>query len=398
MSSLKRDSNYSTDSTDSTESVEINWTEYIINNRYIILNKIGKGSYCTVWTTYDINLKKIFALKIYNEDDMEDAENEIKVLDIIKSFNLENVILYNNSFNYELGDDVYIMQVINLCGYSLNFILKLFKDDFLINSDLYNKYVNFIYDSYIKVHNLLHNLHEHGYAHTDIKPENILIDIPVLENKLYLDKILNIHSNLEKKGKNKNLIKLLHNECKTIVDSNKIDENDIKMYLKEFNYSIKVSDFGTSLKMGDETIYKKHTQYYKSPKILLKFPLDNTYDYWSLSCTLYELLICDILFNPYDSDLEDKYGENDDRNLMYLIISNLGIPDKKILNESSVSDIYFNSLYNGPRGYLELKYIDFIGNLINKSNLITLESVRLKYIELVNIITNYLSYSYLFNY
>ncbi len=398
MSSLKRDSNYSTDSTDSTESVEINWTEYIINNRYIILNKIGKGSYCTVWTTYDINSKKIFALKIYNEDDMEDAENEIKVLDIIKSFNLENVILYNNSFNYELGDDVYIMQVINLCGYSLNFILKLFKDDFLINSDLYNKYVNFIYDSYIKVHNLLHNLHEHGYAHTDIKPENILIDIPVLENKLYLDKILNIHSNLEKKGKNKNLIKLLHNECKTIVDSNKIDENDIKMYLKEFNYSIKVSDFGTSLKMGDETIYKKHTQYYKSPKILLKFPLDNTYDYWSLSCTLYELLICDILFNPYDSDLEDKYGENDDRNLMYLIISNLGIPDKKILNESSVSDIYFNSLYNGPRAYLELKYIDFIGNLINKSNLITLESVRLKYIELVNIITNYLSYSYLFNY
>lgn len=391
MCSLKINSN------NSTKSVEINWTDYIINNRYIILNKIGKGSYCTVWTTYDINLKKIFALKIYNQDDTEDAENEIKVLNIIISFNLENIILYNNNFNYTLDENVYIMQVINLHGYSLNFILKLFKDDFNLNSELYTNYVNFIHDSYIKINNLLCNLHKCGYAHTDIKPENILIDIPVLENKLYFAKILNIHNNLEKKSKNKNLIKILHNECKKIININKINENDLKMYLKDFKYSIKVCDFGTSLKMGDDTIYKKHTQYYKSPKILLNFPLDYTYDYWSLACMIYELLTCDILFNPYDSDLEDKYGENDDRNLMYLIISTLGIPSKKILNQSTVSDIYFNSMYNCPRGYLELKYIDFIGNLISKLNTIRIENVRLKYIELINIILNYLNYSYLFN-
>jgi hypothetical protein len=40
------------------ENEEIDWSEFIINNKYIILNKIGKGSYCTVWATYNIDLKK----------------------------------------------------------------------------------------------------------------------------------------------------------------------------------------------------------------------------------------------------------------------------------------------------------------------------------------------------
>jgi hypothetical protein len=43
----------------------------------------------------------------------------------------------------------------------------------------------------------------------------------------------------------------------------------------EFDYSICLSDFGTALKMGDKTIYKKHTQYYKSPKILLSLIYSN---------------------------------------------------------------------------------------------------------------------------
>jgi serine/threonine protein kinase len=107
------------------ENEEIDWAEFIINNKYIVLNKIGKGSYCTVWAAYNMELKKIFALKIYNEEDTEDAQNEIQVLNKIKKLNLSNVILYNDSFNYEYGDDTYIMQVIDLCGYSLNYIIAI---------------------------------------------------------------------------------------------------------------------------------------------------------------------------------------------------------------------------------------------------------------------------------
>lgn len=394
--SFKKNTNSSCNSSDN-ESEELNWSEFIIKDRYIVLNKIGKGSYCTVWSVYDINLKKIFALKIYNEEDIEDAQNELKVLKKIKELNLPNIILYDESFNYDYGDDTYVMQVMDLCGYSLNFIIKLFKEDLLSNNILYDKYINFVHNTYLKLNNLLNILHKYEYCHTDIKPENILIDIPVLENNLYLNQITKIHNDLIlKKKKITNLSKTLQIECKQIIESVKITDYDIKNYLKEFNYSIKLSDFGTALRIGDETIYKKHTQYYKSPKILLKYPLDYTYDYWSIGCTLYELLTMEILFDPYDSDLEDKYGDNDDKNLMYLIVSTLGVPDKNILLNSKESDIYFDSTYKVPRGYNYIRFNNFIEKLLTKFNLINNELTKHKYNELINLIVKYLSYDYLY--
>ena len=73
--------------------------------------------------------------------------------------------------------------------------------------------------------------------------------------------------------------------------------------------------------MSDKTIYKKHTTYYKSPKIILKYSLDKTYDYWSLGCTIYELITGEIMFDPFNQDIEDIFCEVEDRNLMYLIIT-----------------------------------------------------------------------------
>ena len=63
--SYSNNSNTSYDSSDS-EDDSINWTGHIINNKYIILNRLGQGSYCTVWNTYDIESKNLYAFKIYN--------------------------------------------------------------------------------------------------------------------------------------------------------------------------------------------------------------------------------------------------------------------------------------------------------------------------------------------
>jgi len=396
--SLKENSSSSDNSSDN-ESEDLDWSQFMIKDRYIVLNKIGKGSYCTVWSVYDINLKKILALKIYNEEDIDDAQNEIEVLNKIKEFNLPNVILFNESFNYNFGNDKYIMQTMDLCGYSLNYIIKLFKQDLTSDNFPYDKYVNFIYESYLKLDILINNLHRYEYCHTDIKPDNILIDIPILENNICLHKIKEFHNNLILNKNKKNLNKILHNECKKIMSLLQITDHDIKNYLKDFNYSIKLSDFGTALKIGDgyDVIYKKHTQYYKSPKILLKHPLDYTYDYWSIGCTLYELLTMEILFDPYDSDLEDKYGDNDDRNLMYLIISALGIPDKNILLTSKESDIYFDSTYTIPRGFYDIKFNNFIEKLSLKINMFHNQSTKNNYIYLLELIVKYLSYDYLYN-
>jgi serine/threonine-protein kinase SRPK3 len=380
---------------------EINWFLTIVKNRYIILNKLGSGSYCTVWGIYDVDTKNMFALKIYNEEDTDDAMNETNVLDQIKKFNVPYSVNYLESFEYDYEEDKYIMQIIELCGYSLDYIMKLFKDDFKENKILYSNYINFVYKSIISISSSINILHKNNYAHTDIKPENILIEIPRLESYLILDKIKQAHekySILKKKGKIKTIIPSLKNDCKTIFEKIDILEQDIKNYLSKFNYGVKLCDFGTSLIMPDNTIYKKHTSYYKSPKIILKYKLDHTYDLWSMGCTIYELITGSILFDPFDSDIEDKFGDNEDRNLMYLITCALGIPNNNILNNSKLSDVFFTQDRLCLRGYDKMNNINFINNMmkhIDHLNQQNNDSI-INMLQLIDYVVKHINYDMLF--
>ena len=67
---------------------EINWSLTIIKNRYIILNKLGSGSYCTVWGIYDVETKDYSYVDIHNPkpflkftiNSFEDIENGTELL------------------------------------------------------------------------------------------------------------------------------------------------------------------------------------------------------------------------------------------------------------------------------------------------------------------------------
>ena len=44
-----------------------------------------------------------------------------------------------------------------------------------------------------------------------------------------------------------------------------------------------------------------------------------TYDYWSLSCSLYELITGEVLFDPFNEELVALHDAIEDINLIYLI-------------------------------------------------------------------------------
>ena len=145
-------------------------------------------------------------------------------------------------------------------------------------------------------------------------------------------------------------------------------------------------------------IYKKHTTYYKSPKIILKYNLDKTYDYWSIGCTIYELITGEIMFDPFDSEIEDVFGEVEDRNLMYLISCAIGIPNNNILNNSKQSDIFFTSDKLCLRGYNIMKFNPFIDTLINYGEYLNkTNTISQNYLfELIQIVSLYINYNMLF--
>jgi serine/threonine protein kinase len=78
--------------------------------------------------------------------------------------------------------------------------------------------------------------------------------------------------------------------------NNNNDENYefIKKYLE--NPIIKLTDFGLMKKQTDKcrTI---QTRYYRAPEVLLGCKYDKNIDFWSLTCTIYELITGKILFD-----------------------------------------------------------------------------------------------------
>jgi len=361
---------------------EIDWRGHIINSKYLIINNIGSGSYCTVWNVYDIENKKYIAFKIYNNDDTEDAIHEKKIMDEVRKLNINNIVLYEKSFVYKYEDTDYIIDIMPQYGYSLNDIRKLMRDNINLNNDsdkkIYDKYIDFLIKSKNTILNSLEVLHNNNYVHSDIKPENILIDIPRLDTLIIFEQIKNKATELKKKVKYQKFLSQISDYAIKISENIHITNIDILKYLENFNFNVKLCDMGTTLKNNSSEIYKKHTSYYKSPMIILKYPLNKSYDYWSLGCTLYELITFNVLFDPFEENLVEKYGDIEDFNLLYLIISTIGLPSKDIIKNSSTKDIYFTFDYNSLRYFNKFIPNPFIDNMLsyltedNKKNILEL--------------------------
>ena len=419
-------SNYST-STNNSESessicsdLTIDWKGHIIQDKYIVIYRIGSGSYCSVWLTYDFINNKEYALKIYNREDYEHALKEIEIFDNLKKLNINDIILYdfyekymnnkNNTNNNSdtnsnsnsnsnttcdtcsdtnENDNIFILLFMPLCGYSIYNILKIIglknSNSILnINKNIYDTYINLVYKATDSILNIITQLHNNNYVHTDIKPENILIKKPTLECKKILDlikikinNIINKKSNIpfkkifKKKNKVVNYISELQNFIINFnIDTLNITNDDIINYIFESNNEIILCDMGTTLKTNDRTLLKKHTTYYKAPEIILDLDYNGAYDIWSLGCSIYEMMTGDIMFNPFDVELVDKFGENEDKNLLYLIISTLGITEQDMISQSKLKQVFFTKNLKMLKGFDMITYRSILDCFIKK-NIIT---------------------------
>lgn len=341
---------YYSDNSDNQDDSMIDWSSNVFNDRYIAIKKLGKGSYCSVWLAYDQKINKMIALKIYNREDYKRAKREIKTFDEIKSKNIMNIITYNDKFIHEdeefnsndedsdsekssYSTNRFLCVTMQLCGYSLNDIILIFK-----NNNIHIPSTT-ILDWHDKIRLILDSMHKNGLVHTDIKPENILTDIPKYD-------ILNF-INLEKELKNKKRKDIQNKINKTLNENKNITVNFdyIYSYVISNQSTIYLCDMGTTMKPGDPTLYKKHTIYYRSPESILEIGWDETYDYWSLGCTLYELAENKILFNV-DNNLE----------LLYDIQTKLGPYPLFLLEQSPIKYKYYNQKLTRLRGYKEIKF------------------------------------------
>lgn len=375
----------------------INWKGKTFDGRYILLNKLGHGSYSSVWMAYDFQDLKYCAIKITNCEDYKMGVKEGKIYDALKQYKCSRIITLSRTFEHKTDEGNHFCCVMELMAESLYSILKINNYKNGIDFCTVMKFTKQILGGLVI-------LHKNKIIHGDIKPENILIDgisesQKKIMDKINIDKIIKNNSNGKFSIKNKGtLSKIIAEINKKIAsdsdnkessdssddesdsdnesdesdsddsDNGQIsisssdedeDEDEEKINNKIFsedndkilkNTNIKLADMGNCILQNKRK--KKHIQtcYYRSPEVLLKNEYDESCDMWALGCTIYELLAGRILFDA------DDYEGNTTRHHIYLIIERLGSFPKHIISASPNKDIYFSVDFSRVKGYKKINF------------------------------------------
>lgn len=359
-----------------------NYVGELLNNKYIVLTKLGEGASAGVWFSYNIQDKKYYAIKIHNIDYTDYGEKETKILNTLNRLKCPNIMKVVDSFSYEEHEYV------NYCIVMPVAIGSLY--------DLYHKTeqyqeglpIEWVLDIKNKMNETLSCIHSHGIMHTDVKPDNILIkgfnrkceEIKRKVDKFNYDRELQKQKKRNKKNYIKKTIEKLIEHLKIrdedsddeSSDDNTIessvysfynlltedDEENKKDLLTDFcdpkyldNMDIMLSDFGYAKAISELTTKEIQTKYYRSPEIILGCKYDERADFWALGCTLYEIATGKILF---DVDAYEELNEN--RGHMFMIVSLLGPPPDSYSSGRRWKDMFRQD--GLMKGINEIKYED----------------------------------------
>lgn len=301
----------------------------VLKQRYMLIKKIGYGSFSSVWLSYDFLTKRYYAIKIQNSEDYDEGEDEVFVLGELKKHRCEYINNLITSFKIKKDGEKHICMVFELLAGSIYDLIKNGK----YKNGLPLHIVKKITIQLLKALNVLHN--KEKVIHTDLKPENIMIKGIRYEinniikkikkydiNKIYMINKIKAKKNGEK-IKRYDLLKSINEKMLKDIgikhpgeDNDESDDgliNDKLINDKFINEcQIRLGDFGNVVYLEDELDYDIQTRYYRSPEVIIGYKFNEKCDIWSIGCIIYELITGEILFDPK----KDKYCDRDTYHLL----------------------------------------------------------------------------------
>jgi serine/threonine protein kinase len=371
-------------SSDDEQEVSNNFIGKLINDKYIVIKYLSRGTFCKVWLVYDLTVNKFYALKIQEDKDDDTLINEIKMLNTVHRDEVcSNICEMIDNFDIKIEGRNRKAILLELLGNSLSHLVYGENDD-IINSDMIRKIMKSLLVG-------INVLHKKNLIHCDLKLDNILFSESNKKIKSIMGDIdkLNLHQSYNlildetvnkklvgldkskrktmKKKIKKRIIRELCNENsnKIININNKInvlnlenlvnkelcvdeleeldEENKDEKYKLDIdldNIDVKLLDLGNTEFISSKNDEEIYTRCYRPPENIINGTFNTKADIWVIGCMLYELLVGDTIFDFEDCD---KVNIEKDRFHLAQMYSLLGKMPKDMALVCEYSEEYFDS-------------------------------------------------------
>lgn len=177
------------------------YTGLVLNDDYVLLNKIGSGNNASVWLSYRITLKKYFAIKIQDNECYNDGKREVAIIKKINEWCANNqskkinCVTMLDFFVYIVDKDTkFVCSVYELYAGSIYMLIHNGVHKYGLPLNVVKKAIKQLLSTLAIIHDEL------NIIHTDIKPENILIKGQYEIHKIIIDtwKNTKFHDRYEK--------------------------------------------------------------------------------------------------------------------------------------------------------------------------------------------------------
>lgn len=350
----------------------------ISNGKYDIGEYISDGAFSHVYHCKIKNKQTNLIVKIQpNDDYVENAINELNILNKIKKHTGEYIAKYDSSnlikfVEYYL-DNEYVYSIFEKCDMDLNMFNILFQQIFKSRIPLF--ITEYIIKSCI---NGLNELNFNNIIHCDIKPDNILIKFC---QSIKIEKT-NYHMKTFE-----DFIKLF--KLFTLKKNNITNANILSCF------EIKIIDFNKSQFINQ--IYKStdiQIMYYQAPEVVFgNRNFNESVDMWSIGCIIYELITGHILFDIYNKNITyGKFHElandnNDETDSESTNLTSMYTSSKTTNNTNQLENYIYILIVTSLLGQLPNNIIGEHVDMYIQNNII-LGGVEIKNKQIINIFAN----------
>ena len=345
--------------------VEVGSVIVLNKGEYTLLKRLYNGEVSDVYLASKKKSKKksICVLKIYEEENKYIYEKECLQYKNIK--HLKKFVINITTNHDDIHDGRYIIEF-PYCTTTLgNFI----------NSYYYECNMNVKIEIAKKMIQAIEYINENGIIHTDLKPENIMLNIPKFNSLLYdiVNKNVDVINKVEELYNNNfiderdnieymNAVTLDKFLCYDEIDTDetKSEHNDMKEYInnKGEDIEVYVIDFESMISISKTVTFNMRTKYYRSPEILLKIETTYKSDLWAIGLCIYELLEGQML---YSGDMENN------RKILCEITNIFGKLSDELINSSPIKFLYYDD--KNVLKYCTYDKHDKLKHLMNNENI-----------------------------